>query len=80
VSENYRAQRSYRNEIPPDFVLTEVVAGVGYADWIARGAFADTGATSLREDNGIHGNDVYLENRGYVNTVSRREGPRGMNH
>ena len=80
VSENYRAQRTYSNEIPPNFVLTEVVAGVGCADWIVRGAIADAGATGLREDNGIHGNDVYLDNRGYVNVVSRREGPKRINH
>jgi hypothetical protein len=63
VSENYRARRPYSNEIPPNFVLTEVVAGVGSADGIVRGALADTGATGLREDNGIHGNDVYLKPR-----------------
>lgn len=80
VSENYRAQRSYSNEIPPNFVLTEIVAGVDCTDWIVRGAVTDAGATGLREDNGIHGNDVYLNKRGYVNVVSRREGLRRINH
>lgn len=66
--------RAYSDEIPPNFVLTEVVFGVGCADRIIRGPFANAGATSLREDNRVHGNDVNLENRRYVSVDSGREG------